>query len=81
MLHAVRWPDKIRSPQELYSPVDVDEQEIEGALALMDTLARDDLEGEEFRGESRSPWPSARGPGMRHDAVAQGGRVGGPAYK
>ncbi|MGW7385468.1 non-homologous end joining protein Ku [Streptomyces sp. NPDC054794] len=50
VLHAMRWPDEIRSPKELYPPpVDVDEQEIEGALALMDTLARDDLEGEEFR--------------------------------
>ncbi|GHE13823.1 hypothetical protein GCM10010339_82260 [Streptomyces alanosinicus] len=43
---------EIRSPKELYPPaVDVDEQEIEGALALMDTMARDDLQGPEFRDE------------------------------
>ncbi|MCH5676817.1 hypothetical protein [Streptomyces gilvus] len=29
--------------------MDVDEDEIEGALALMDTMARGDLEGEEFQ--------------------------------
>ncbi|MFE7235925.1 non-homologous end joining protein Ku [Streptomyces sp. NPDC002405] len=50
VLHSMRWPDEIRSPEELYPPpVDIDEGEIDGALALMDMLARDDLEGEEFR--------------------------------
>ncbi|MFJ1650073.1 Ku protein [Streptomyces sp. NPDC088337] len=50
VLHSMRWPDEIRSPEELYPPpVDIDEGEIDGALALMDTMARDDLEGEEFR--------------------------------
>ncbi|MFI6662589.1 Ku protein [Streptomyces sp. NPDC050523] len=49
-LHATRWPDEIRDPSELYpQPVDVDVDEIEGALALMDTMSREDLEGEEFR--------------------------------
>ncbi|MEV5085134.1 Ku protein [Streptomyces sp. NPDC056159] len=50
VLHSMRWPDEIRSPEELCPPpVDLDEGEIDGALALMDTMARDDLEGEEFR--------------------------------
>ncbi|MEU1408198.1 Ku protein [Streptomyces sp. NPDC005728] len=50
VLHSMRWPDEIRSPEELYPPaVDVSEEEIEGALALMDTMSRDGLEGEEFR--------------------------------
>ncbi|MEU6010708.1 Ku protein [Streptomyces sp. NPDC047453] len=50
VLHSMRWPDEIRSPEELYPPpVDIDEGEIDGALALMDTMVRDDLEGEEFR--------------------------------
>ncbi|MFG2885749.1 Ku protein [Streptomyces sp. NPDC048297] len=50
VLHAMHWPDEIRSPEELYPPaVDVSEDEIEGALALMDTMARDDLAGEEFQ--------------------------------
>jgi DNA end-binding protein Ku len=46
VLHAMRWPDEIRSPQELLPPpVELTDEEIEGALALM---TRDDLEGEEF---------------------------------
>ncbi|MEU3340444.1 Ku protein [Streptomyces sp. NPDC006668] len=50
VLHAMRWPDEIRSPAELFPPpVDLDEDEIEGALALMDTMTREDLEGDDFR--------------------------------
>ncbi|WP_432198207.1 Ku protein [Streptomyces sp. bgisy027] len=50
VLHAMRWPDEIRDPAELLpEPVDVTEDEIDGALALMDSMARDDLEGSEFR--------------------------------
>ncbi|MFJ3025999.1 Ku protein [Streptomyces tendae] len=50
VLHAMRWPDEIRDPSELTPPpVEVSEEEIDGALALMDTMTRDDLEGEEFR--------------------------------
>ncbi|MFE5191641.1 Ku protein [Streptomyces sp. NPDC056628] len=50
VLHAMRWPDEIRSPQELLPPpVEVTDEEIEGALALMESMSRDDLEGEEFR--------------------------------
>jgi DNA end-binding protein Ku len=48
VLHAMRWPDEIRDPTELLPPpVEVSDEEIEGALALMDTMTRDDLEGEE----------------------------------
>ncbi|MGW1801695.1 non-homologous end joining protein Ku [Streptomyces sp. NPDC001984] len=50
VLHAMRWPDEIRSPEELLPPpVEVSDDEIEGALALMDTMTRDDLTGDEFR--------------------------------
>ncbi|GAA4799397.1 Ku protein [Streptomyces ziwulingensis] len=50
VLHAMRWPDEIRDPSSLLpDPVDVSEQEIDGALALMDTMATDDLTG--FRDE------------------------------
>lgn len=50
VLHAMRWPDEIRDPSSLTPPpVEVAEEEIEGALALMDTMTRDDLEGDEFR--------------------------------
>ncbi|MFL4908191.1 Ku protein [Streptomyces sp. MMS24-I2-30] len=49
VLHAMYWPDEIRDPAELVPPaVDVDESEIKGALALMDTMTVDDLEGPEF---------------------------------
>ncbi|MGW1270843.1 non-homologous end joining protein Ku [Streptomyces sp. NPDC002491] len=50
VLHAMRWPDEIRDPAELLPPaVEVSEDEIEGALALMETVAREDLAGDEFR--------------------------------
>ncbi|MEU5524918.1 Ku protein [Streptomyces sp. NPDC047860] len=50
VLHAMRWPDEIRDPTELLPPpVELSDDEIDGALALMDTMAREDLEGEEFR--------------------------------
>ncbi|MFI8192412.1 Ku protein [Streptomyces sp. NPDC085946] len=50
VLHAMHWPDEIRDPAELLPPpVEVGDDEIEGALALMDTMTRDDLDGEEFQ--------------------------------
>jgi DNA end-binding protein Ku len=50
VLHLMRWPDEIRDPSAVAPPaVEVSEQEIEGALALVDTMTRDDLEGPEFR--------------------------------
>ncbi|MGW1807207.1 non-homologous end joining protein Ku [Streptomyces sp. NPDC002078] len=50
VLHAMRWPDEIRDPTELLPPpVPVSDEEIEGALALMDTLTVDKLEGPAFQ--------------------------------
>lgn len=50
VLHAMRWPDEIRDPSELTPPpVELSEEEIDGALALMDTMTRDDLDAPEFR--------------------------------
>ncbi|WP_432101296.1 Ku protein [Streptomyces sp. WAC 04229] len=50
VLHAMRWPDEIRDPSELLPPpVDLSDEEIDGALALMDTMTRDDLDAPEFR--------------------------------
>ncbi|MFC7987348.1 Ku protein [Streptomyces sp. NPDC057336] len=50
VLHAMRWPDEIRDPSSLTPPpVEVSDEEIDGALALMDTMTREDLEGDEFR--------------------------------
>ncbi|MEV8335487.1 Ku protein [Streptomyces niveus] len=46
VLHQMHWPDEIRDPAELApAPVELDEGEIEGALALMDTMALDDVSG------------------------------------
>ncbi|GHH06035.1 hypothetical protein [Streptomyces rubradiris] len=45
----MRWPDEIRDPTELLPPpTEVSEDEIAGALALMDTMTVDRLEGPEF---------------------------------
>ncbi|MFD4714387.1 Ku protein [Streptomyces sp. NPDC058430] len=44
ILHAMRWPDEIRSPESLApAPVELSEDEIAKALALMDALAADDI--------------------------------------
>ncbi|MFF3788119.1 Ku protein [Streptomyces sp. NPDC001933] len=52
VLHAMRWPDEIRSPESL-KPKDVDlgDEEIERAVQLTDTMALDDISG--FRDEYR----------------------------
>jgi DNA end-binding protein Ku len=42
VLHAMRWPDEIRDPAELAPrATDLDEAEVEGALALMDSMSDD----------------------------------------
>ncbi|MFH8900504.1 Ku protein [Streptomyces coeruleorubidus] len=39
VLHAMRWPDEIRSPKELLPPpVELTDEEIDSALTLMDTM-------------------------------------------
>ncbi|WP_331724026.1 Ku protein [Streptomyces sp. NBC_00005] len=49
VLHAMRWPDEVRDPAAVDPPTEmVSEEEIEGALALMESMSRDDLEGPEF---------------------------------
>jgi DNA end-binding protein Ku len=50
VLHAMRWPDEIRDPTELLpEPVELSDDEIDGALALMDSMTREDLDDPEFR--------------------------------
>jgi DNA end-binding protein Ku len=50
VLHAMRWPDEIRDPAELLPPpVELTDEEVEGALALMETMTREDLRGDEFK--------------------------------
>ncbi|MFE7442196.1 Ku protein [Streptomyces chartreusis] len=49
VLHSMRWPDEIRDPVELLpEPVELTEDEIDGALALMDSMTRDDLDDPEL---------------------------------
>lgn len=49
VLHEMYWPDEIRDPSSLLPPpTEVSEDEIEGALALMESMSRDDLEGPDF---------------------------------
>jgi len=46
VLHSMKWPDEVRSPAELAPPaVDLDEDEIEQALELMDSMTTDDISG------------------------------------
>lgn len=53
LLHTMRWPDEIRDPSELTpQPTELDEGELEGALALMDTMSTDTLRPE-FHDEYR----------------------------
>lgn len=49
VLHAMRWPDEIRDPTELLpEPVELTEEEIDGAMTLMESMTRDDLTGPDF---------------------------------
>ncbi|RPF39325.1 DNA end-binding protein Ku [Streptomyces sp. TLI_185] len=49
VLHAMRWPDEVRDPAAVDPPSEkVTEEEIEGALALIHGMTREDLGGPEF---------------------------------
>lgn len=75
VLHAMKWPDEIRSPQELAPrEVEVGEEEIEQALQLAERMTIEDLSG--FHDEYREalediiaakaegkPFPAGRGRG------------------
>ncbi|MFD5035542.1 Ku protein [Streptomyces sp. NPDC058377] len=46
VLHSMRWPDEIRSPESLAPrETELDEDEIERALQLTDSMALDDISG------------------------------------
>ncbi|MFE7041742.1 Ku protein [Streptomyces atratus] len=52
VLHSMRWPDEIRSPESLMpKAADLDDDEIERAVQLTDTLAMDDISS--FRDQYR----------------------------
>ena len=45
----MRWPDEVRDPAAVDPPNEqVSDEEIEGALALMESMSRDTLDGPEF---------------------------------
>ena len=49
VLHAMRWPDEIRDPSSLApGAVELDEDEVAGAQALIDSMTRDEIEDAEF---------------------------------
>ncbi|MGW0311994.1 non-homologous end joining protein Ku [Streptomyces flavidovirens] len=46
VLHSMRWPDEIRSPESLKPrPVEVDDEEIDAAVELVEALSVDDISG------------------------------------
>lgn len=48
-LHGLLWPDEIRDPAAVVPPpVQLDEDEIDEAVALIEAMTRDDLTGPEF---------------------------------
>ncbi|WP_282790958.1 Ku protein [Streptomyces sp. CC224B] len=48
-LHALRWPDEIRSPETLApESVEVSDEEIERALLLIDSMTEESIEGAEW---------------------------------
>ncbi|MFE9454997.1 Ku protein [Streptomyces sp. NPDC006739] len=48
-LHGLLWPDEIRDPAAVVpAPVQLDEDEINQAIALIEAMTRDDLTGPEF---------------------------------
>ncbi|WP_338059085.1 Ku protein [Streptomyces humi] len=49
VLHAMRWPDGVRDPAELYLPAtDVSDAEVDEAVLLIERMTTDRLEGPEF---------------------------------
>ncbi|MGX1907676.1 non-homologous end joining protein Ku [Streptomyces phaeochromogenes] len=49
VLHVLHWDDEIRNPSELAPrPVELTDDEIDGAELLIERMTRDDLEGPEF---------------------------------
>ncbi|MGA5425133.1 hypothetical protein [Streptomyces lavendulocolor] len=52
-LHAMRWPDEIRDSSPVAPPAtEIDDSEVDGAIALIDAMTTDDLSS--FRDEYRT---------------------------
>lgn len=67
VIHSMRWPDEIRSPESLVpKPVEVTDQEIDAAVDLTEAMAAEDLSG--FRDHYRDALEAllaAKAEGMR----------------
>ncbi|MEV0783729.1 Ku protein [Streptomyces sp. NPDC050423] len=78
VLHAMHWPDEIRSPESLApKAVDLDDDEIEQAVRLTDTMAADDTS--EFRDHYRDALEElieAKADGKEMPEPAEGGKEG-----
>nr|WP_210594299.1 Ku protein [Streptomyces sp. GESEQ-35] len=49
VLHGMRWPDEVRDPSELLPPaVQLSDQEVDQALALIDRMTTETLQGPDF---------------------------------
>jgi hypothetical protein len=57
VLHAMRWPDGVRHSAAVDPPNGtVSQEEIEGALALIDRMTQDDIEGPSSPTPTPTPW-------------------------
>ncbi|MET9517389.1 Ku protein [Streptomyces sp. NPDC002994] len=73
VLHSMRWPDEIRSPESLAPrPAEVTDEEIDAAVDLMDAMAVDDPSG--FRDHYRDALEdllAAKAQGMKPESAPQ----------
>lgn len=72
-LHGLLWPDEVRDPAAMVPPpVQLDEDEIDEAMALIEAMTRDDLTGPEFT-DRYTEALHAEGPGgAQRDGCARG---------
>ncbi|MGW3692220.1 non-homologous end joining protein Ku, partial [Streptomyces sp. NPDC005125] len=74
VLHSMKWPDEVRSPSGLAPDgVDLDEDEIQRAMELMDSMTTDDISGyrDHYR-EALEELIAAKSEGMELPEPAEG---------
>ncbi|MFE0201080.1 hypothetical protein ACFW0I_35825 [[Kitasatospora] papulosa] len=79
VIHMMRWPDEIRDPAELAPPEsELDEGELKGALALLDTMSTESMPGlhDEYR-ESLEKVIAAKAEGRPRPETAEKGEPAG----
>ncbi|MGX5185993.1 Ku protein [Streptomyces avermitilis] len=85
-LHGLLWPDEIRDPAAVVRPpVQLDEDEIDEAMALIEAMTRDDLTGPEFADRYTEALHAVveakqedRKPPQAPEPTARPGAAGGP---